>query len=354
MTMVPKIVPSKRGRSKRNRGWPAALGLNSPGISILIQVVLGIAAACLIVSHFRSTHSNFVATLPAPPIAKIEAQIQEKPAPGPVANGPAGVGIFGEASDDLMVGFLYDFKQTRDGQPRLAADPATPQLWRRFVDSHWDTSIFGGFYKSPTGLCADNFAIASGDPGDAPKAFHVESEVKPGWWLIYYRGKVVPPSTGDYTFVGFGDDVLTVAINGNVVLDAGICPMLQSNLGDTTTGPENTNPVYPNVWRAMLAHSLNSNYGRLRIGRTFHVMANVPVKMEVLLGKRNGKCSFYLLIKNEAKSYPTTPDGTPILPLFQLGTPHPVKCDGDHPPMSDPVENWHEPGPAENGQKNPH
>jgi hypothetical protein len=247
---------------------------------------------------------------------------------------------FGAPDGYGLQGYLYDFKQTPDHEPRKAGDPDTDLLWRRFVDSLWDTSLISDFYRSPNALETNCFAITPRPSEEGPAAFGLASEVQPAWWLVYYQGKVVAPATGDYTFVGFGDDVLAVAMDGKLVLDGGICPMLQSNFGTLAGGLENTCPVYPNVWSRRHANTPNTNDGKLRIGQTFHATANVPIKMQVLIGDRGGDCAFFLLIKNEAKTYQTTPDGTPILPLFQLGPAHKVVLDGDHPPMSDQAENW--------------
>ena len=54
---------------------------------------------------------------------------------------------------------------------------------------------------------------------EGPRAFHVSGEVKPKLWLALYRGRVSPPETGTYHFVGAGDDLLVVRFNGQIVLD---------------------------------------------------------------------------------------------------------------------------------------
>jgi hypothetical protein len=259
--------------------------------------------------------------------------------PGP-GGGSTSAKPFGSPDGYGLQGYLYDFKQNQDHDPRKAGDPDTDLLWRRFVDTLWDTSLFEDFYRSPNALETNCFAITPRPSGDGPAAFGLASEVQPAWWLVYYQGRVIPPETGNYTFVGFGDDVLAVAMDGKVVLDGGICPMLQSNFGTLAGGLENTCAVYPNVWSSRHANTPNTNDGKLRIGQTFHATANVPIKMQVLIGDRGGDCAFFLLIKNEAKTYPTTPDGTPILPLFQLGPVHKVVLDGDHPPIAEQSENW--------------
>ena len=64
---------------------------------------------------------------------------------------------------------------------------------------------------------------------EGPKAFNVSNTVKPRLWVVLYKGRVSPPESGIYHFVGAGDDVMIARLNGQVVLDR--CYDLRANLG---------------------------------------------------------------------------------------------------------------------------
>ncbi len=233
-----------------------------------------------------------------------------------------------------LAGYFFDMKQASDRKPTGMNPGKWAALLSKYVDAHWDESMLTPFYKSKSPLYTDRFAISTRKSEEAPKAFHLEGEVKPAMWAVHYHGKVSAPAEGDYRFAGFGDDVLAVKIDGQLVLDAGWDPMTRDDSLHKPY-PVNWSPVY-------LAHDKTGRRGSYKLGRVFHVRAGDPVDLDVLIGDEGGWCAFYLMIMKVDNTYETLPDGTPKLPFFQLDN-RSVPSFGakeEHPPFSITPEPW--------------
>lgn len=260
--------------------------------------------------------------------------------------GNSGIGsAFGSftGSSNQLAGYFYDLKQTADRQPT----GMTPDQWRpimaTYIAQGWDDSLLKTYYKSKSPLYINAFAISTRESEEGPKAFGLEKEVQPAMWVVHYHGRVTAPEEGEYRFVGFGDDLMEVKINGAYVLDAGWVslshkPDLHKQL---------PNPWSP--WYTKLGESpgdempgMGPANGFLKMGPTFHMDTAETVDMDVLIGDQGGQIAFYLLIQNMGKTYETLPDGTPKLPFFQLGN-GPASTFSDkeeHPPYSTTPEPW--------------
>jgi hypothetical protein len=157
---------------------------------------------------------------------------------------------------------------------------------------------------------------------------HLENELSPSFWVGWYHAKVTPSAAGKYHFIGFGDDILVVAINGQVVFDGSISPV---------SGNQPTLPWPYQDWCVSNPYR-EANYAKLRAGSSFEVNNVEPVTVDILMGDEPGfyYCA-YLLIADESKDYPPDSHGVPLYPIFQIGS-DPVHRSGDQPPHSpDPV-----------------
>lgn len=260
--------------------------------------------------------------------------------------------VFGSATGTItqLVGYFWDLKETADKKP---TDPemersAWLRIAQKFVDGGWHDQDLREFYKSPLPLYTNCFAISTRDSEEAPRAFNL-TDVKPGLWLIHYKASVIPPDDGEYTFVGFGDDILAVKVNGHIVLDAGVCPV---------TSNQELHKLYPYVW-----DNTPGNERRLRLGQHFHVRGGEPIDMDVLIGDLGGLISFYLFIQKEGETYETMNDAdsvkssvssfgqnyevvttaTPKLPFFMLDSSSsapPQLSSAESPPTSGKVISW--------------
>jgi hypothetical protein len=229
-----------------------------------------------------------------------------------------------------MRGNFYDLKQTSDVKPTGMTKDLYYQILGKYVAQGWDDSLLQPYYQSKDPRYADRLAISTRGSEEAPKAFGVEKEVQPGLWCVHYHARVVAPQEGSYRLAGFGDNVLLVKIDGVTVLDAGFNFL-------TNKAPLHQYLSY--VFPSYIGNSMTDPH--LRVGPTFH-MGTDPVDMDVLIGDDGGICSFFLLIQNMGNTYDTAPDGTPKLPVFQLGDKSaPRFLDSEeHPPISTTPEPW--------------
>jgi hypothetical protein len=222
-----------------------------------------------------------------------------------------------------LEGYFYDLKVGKDGKSTGMSVSRYDDIMKKFANSpNWNPADFNDYYKSPNPLYIQKFFITTRDSGSAPRSFKVPNQ--PALWAALYRGSVIPPKDGTYSFAGLGDDLLSVRINGRLVLDGGWRQLSGTPL-----------KTYPNLWS-----KLYKEKGKLRLGQTFTARAGEPLKIEILIGDHGGLCAFFLLIKKEGDSYERLKDGTLKLPLFQLDD-APVKVAGEeYPPFSTDIAPW--------------
>lgn len=132
------------------------------------------------------------------------------------------VSLFGgqvTSGADLEVTF-YCMAKDRDGTPNYGMDhPEYFALLRKFVLSGWNTKLFDRYYRSPTRLYATSIFIPTVPSALGPHAFGEDMDY--GYcWVAHYKGKLVHKDGITFRFWGAADDVLTVAVDGEVVLAA--------------------------------------------------------------------------------------------------------------------------------------
>jgi hypothetical protein len=217
-----------------------------------------------------------------------------------------------------LVGVMYDLKQTPDGQPTDMAendvektsmiDPAWQtgkpkrnqvDLLRKFVVS-WNMGLFEDYYKAPMTLVTPQICILQKPSVDAPKAFGAGDTIKGRRWIVVYHTKIIPPDSGRYRFIGFGDDFLVVRINDLNVLD-GSYP----DLGEALD--QSANNLKEDVGGT-------AHYVAYHCGNWVDMTAGISMDMQVLIGEGpGGESGFILMIQKEG-------DGSPKgdYPVFQL------------------------------------
>lgn len=122
---------------------------------------------------------------------------------------------------------LYDLKRSRDGQTTFATTNATGESARKremrnalnlLISNGFDSEAVANRYAAAeTMLEANQLFIASVWASDLPAAFADERGRMPfrsPGVLAIYEGEITPPETGEYRFVGAGDDVLLVGLDG--------------------------------------------------------------------------------------------------------------------------------------------
>lgn len=237
---------------------------------------------------------------------------------GALGGGP--VPFFGlrqpAAGGGALEGRFYDLKQDKDGKPTdMAVLPeeetkgASPfdlppnkifgEIVEKVVSAGFSEASLKKYFEAPQPLYTTQLFIPRMEADEAPKAFNVADKVKPRRWLLIYRGKVIPPENGRYRFVGLGDDILIVRLNGRQVLD-GSLKVARRKDKDNSYQQEGVKEVTP-------------------VGSTFEVRAGTAYNLELLLGEwPGGRFTGFLLLEKVGAEYEKDTNGSPKLPIFKL------------------------------------
>jgi len=213
--------------------------------------------------------------------------------------------VFGasERKGATLIGIFYDLKQTQQRE-------AIPDYARRyayaldeFFVAGFDEALLNRFFRAALPLYTSQLAIPSMSADGAPKAFGVETMVKPSYWVVHYKGQVAPPADGSYRFVGNFDDLLVVAINRKVVLDGSRPDTRFPRLA--WKEPADKGPK-------VAANDLS------RYGDWIELKAGQPVDIDIVIGERpGGQFHGVLLYEKKGETYSRNQRGQAILPLFQ-------------------------------------
>ncbi|MGH8048014.1 MAG: hypothetical protein ACREKL_12300, partial [Chthoniobacterales bacterium] len=140
----------------------------------------------------------------------------------------------------------------------------------------------------------------------------------------HYCGSVIAPETVRYHFVGAGDDVMLVGLNGQLVLDR--------------------------CWNFRIKDAAaNYHYGYTGIpdgfarGDAIDVVKGQAYPLDVLIGEQpGGKMFAFLFLEKEGETYAHDANGNPILPVFRVkNAPLPaVTAGAELPPHSTDAPAW--------------
>jgi hypothetical protein len=242
---------------------------------------------------------------------------------------PYGVPIDGNG----LVGNLYDLKQTPDGQPTDIAETATEKsigpdttdpsypnnpptqaqlsFLGHFVTS-WDASLLNSsYYKSDVSLSLSQVCIPDVHSSEATVAFHVQDKVVARRWIAVYQAKIVPPETGNYRFIGFGDDFLVVNVDGRNVLDGSYDGEM---LDRSANGSDRGGPSWVGD-------------KPLRCGQWVQMQAGLAVDFKLLIGEGPGGSSgFVVLVQKQGDNSPSVFQiGDNPIPVTSMNMPMPQK-----------------------------
>lgn len=159
-----------------------------------------------------------------------------------IGNGRAFLSAFGTSfsKTPTLTGTLYDLKRSTDGKREYCTVQGNDAK-RRKDELHQAIGILDKqkfntqglkkrYFSAKTKLNANQVYIYkdiktkqpiqataatnafAGEDGKAPFS-------APGW-MVVYEGEITPPETGEYRFVGMGDDALIVGLNGETVFYA--------------------------------------------------------------------------------------------------------------------------------------
>ncbi|WP_372794070.1 hypothetical protein [Pontiella sp.] len=342
---MPKLKPkSEKKIKKTGKGTPSALL-----ISIAVHAVILLLAGGLVVfSAIKKKEKKFV---PPPPVdrpkmdlkkPRVKVKKESRPrattriASKSVASMPdiqlpdissAGSGLSGGVSGYELVpdvsamsvfggsssvavgndfeGTFYSLRYDRRGQKANMDDPEFRRTIRRFVEMNWNPFVFAPYYRSPQKLYTTQIFIPTISSEFAPSYFGIPSgpDFDPVFWCVHYKGKIMRKEGGRFRFWGFGDDVLLVRVNGELVLNA-------------SWG--NDRHEFSDWERQDEDYKYFMGHAQAAAGQWFELEPGVPVEMEVLVGEIPGGffCA-YLVIEDESVDYAENRQGMPILPVFK-------------------------------------
>ena len=234
--------------------------------------------------------------------------------------GGGGLSLFGlRSGGGGLQGTFYDLKQTRNKTPSAINNvEAFVHQLDQFLQGGWNEGLLSQYFKGPTPLYATQVFVPLIASVEAPRAFGVEQLVQPSLWMALYKGQVSPPETGTYYFVGGGDNILIVRLNGSIVLDKSW----------------NYQQIYgiDRAWKGTGLYDYKfegAPYGFAR-GKAMELKAGQFYDIEILLGDDGGATFFSLLVEKEGAEYMKT-NGLPILPIFRTSQDPPPQ--GKQPPF---------------------
>lgn len=216
-----------------------------------------------------------------------------------------------------LVGTFYYFLRSRNGGksdfPEGRPDEQYKYKIKEFLDSGWDPSVFDAYWRAPTKLYATQFFIPGMNSGVAPDKFgFTDREASANYWACHYKGKIgFPqelkkdyPDGARFRFWAYGDNVMFIRINGELIIDAS---MEGRNYGDNLAG-----------WRGEDV-PLHNIYNNMRISNWFEMKPDETTDMEIIFGEQpGGGFAAVVYIQQEGVEYPERPHMPgPILPIFK-------------------------------------
>lgn len=221
---------------------------------------------------------------------------------------PAAESSFGskESSGGALIGIIYDLKQTQKREKSGINPKSYIPLVEKFLDRNWDESILNDYFRAARPLYTTRIFIPATEARNAPIAFGVENVMKPASWVVHYKGQVSPPEDGTYRFLCFSDDMMVVAVNGEVVCEGshGAHPYYSNWREDAGQ----RGPKVPTRWKG----------NPLIYGEWIELKKDEPVDLDVLVGERpGGWFSAFLLYQRKGESYEME-NGVPLYPIFEL------------------------------------
>lgn len=320
----PPAPPSAAGGDAANNFEPSAETVPAPSVPSIV------ATSNLSDFAIKSV-AVAIPNLPAATAPPSGSGLSGHDAPGQDVGSGSPFGSADSGNHNQFEGYLYDLKQTRDGQSTNMDPGLYEQKILQFINSDWDEGVFRDFYKSPKELSTSSIFVPVIHAEDGPKAFGVENEVKPNMYCVLYKVTASPPEDGTYHFVGTADDIMFVRVNGKTVLD-GTDYGIDHELRDKEKSIQMTD-----------FHGTFPNNEQFWIGLPFHASAHESVDIEVLIGEEpGGKSDYFLFIQREESTYPSQPNGSPLLPIFQLDDKpiHPNAAPGSFPPSAPTPYPW--------------
>ncbi|WP_411827851.1 hypothetical protein [Luteolibacter sp. AS25] len=144
---------------------------------------------------------------------------------------------FGRTGGGGLEGTFYDLKQSPNRKATEVNDYFQKNsnimarlkylmpTYKKLEQARFSESSMKDFYRSPKKLSFSYLVMAATtDAAVAPESFEVKNEVEPSAWAVVYEGRINPPNSGEFQFVGLFDDLLLVYVDDRLVLDGSFFP----------------------------------------------------------------------------------------------------------------------------------
>ena len=219
-----------------------------------------------------------------------------------------GMTAFGGAvtsGNDLKVSY-YNLNLRRNGNTGSMNTDIYVEVVREFIESGWNKSVLAKYYRSPRTLYATSIMIPLCSSMVAPQAFG--EDLNYGYcWLALYEGRLVHKDAITFRFWGAADDVLVVAVDGKVVLNA--------------CWP---NTEYVTGWVSKAVGNYTEWLGnQYRVGGDWITLEpGVSHDLKVIVGENpGGEFGAQLLVEVKDEDYPLNNRGSRIFPMFAMEPP---------------------------------
>ncbi len=222
--------------------------------------------------------------------------------------GEAGLFGNGQTIGNDFEGTFYDFLKDRSGR-RIPMDwSMLREILEDFVANGWRAADLVRYYRSPRKLYATTCMFPCMESVLARIAFgefEEGSEANDYCWAIHYKGQLVHKEGIRFRFWGMGDSILTVRVDGEIVLDA---PLFASTGGLVPSWHSSSSD----------SHRYYLGNGQSVVGDWITLEPGIPLKMEYLVVDAGGGAfGATLLVELEGEEYETNRQGGPILPVFK-------------------------------------
>lgn len=309
-------------------------------------IILGIAVGCGGCSVVKqpSPKTHIDSTAATAPLGQPDIPMRERSSHQEISPRRVPTIIRGSMiSRGCLVGHFYDLNQLADSSPQpnpslaiLQPGPLAKRELSLFTQGTWGASDLAKFYRAPVTLYASQFFITDIRAEEAPKAFRAEKTAQGDAWIIHYQGRVSPPTTGSYRFVGGAADLLVVRLNGTVVLEGGSTPV--------STFKSDISPlrIYSHKIQMRGVSRAKDRRSRFVTGNKMDLRAGLFYEIDIIIGKSSAeKFSAFLYFEQEGVTYKKDPRGNPILPVFRVDDAAPLPTGATIPPFMPDGPVWH-------------
>ena len=224
---------------------------------------------------------------------------------------PSDLTLFGSkssvAAGNDFEGTFYSLAFDRHKKLISMTEGEYTRTLRQFTASGWNPRALARFYRAPQKLYTTSFSVPLINSEHGPAYFGMGYDFVPAFWVAHYKGQISYKGNRRIRFCGFGDDVLLVRINGEVVFNGG------------WGGPRH---AYHDVCEFRNTAEDNGRWlmvtSLMQVGDWVELEQGAVVDMEVLIGELGGGWfSALLLVQEEGEVYAKKEDGGPTLPLFK-------------------------------------